>query len=93
MAEQVEGDLVGEYREYLGRFDKELGTGEFGDFVKHKGKLIKKLAYEEFESIYAEYHEVASAYFESMDRGDTINDIVVKLIRERAAQLILASPV
>ena len=93
MADQAKGDLVGEYREYLQRFDKELGTGDFGDFVKHKGKLIKKLAYDEFEPLYTEYHEVASAYFESMDRGDTINDIIVKLIRERAAQLILTSPV
>jgi hypothetical protein len=93
MADQAKGDLVAQYREYLERFAAELGEGNFGDFVKHKGKLIKKLAYDDFEPIYNEYHEVATAYFESVDRGDTINDIVVKLIRERAAQLILASPV
>lgn len=87
------GDYVAEYREYLERWEKAAGAAEFGDFVKHNGKLIQKLVYDDFESLYREYNEVAKAYFESIDRGDTINDIVVKLIRERAAQLILTSPV
>lgn len=89
-----EGDLVDEFRDYLARFDGLAGKPtDFGAFIKHEGRLVKKLTYEEFEPVHREYHDVARAYFESVDRGDTINDVVVKLIRERATQLLLTSPV
>jgi hypothetical protein len=88
-----EPDLVKEYREYLERFEEAVGDRPFGAFVKHHGRLVRKLRYEEFEPLYREYFEVARAYFDSVDRGDTINDVVVKLIRERATELFLASPV
>jgi hypothetical protein len=90
----AERDLVEEYREYLERFESLAnGPTDFGSFLKHNGRLVKKLRYDEFEPIYREYHEVAKAYFDSIDRGDTINDIVVKLLRERATELIKTSPV
>lgn len=88
------GELVDEYREYLERFDEAAGAPtDFGQFVKHNGRLCKKLRYDEFEPLYKEYNEVAKAYFESVDRGDTINDVIVKLIRDRATELIKTSPV
>jgi hypothetical protein len=88
------GDFVEEFREYLARFDQVAGgETDFGAFAKHNGRLVKKLRYEEFEPVYREYHDIARTYFESVDRGDTINDIVVKLIRERASELVLTSPV
>jgi len=89
----TEADLVQEYREYLERFEAQLGDSDFGAFVKHKGRLIKKLRYDEFEPLYKEYFEIAKAYYESIDRGDTINDLVVKLLRERATDLLKPSPV
>lgn len=89
----TEADLVQEYREYLERFEAQLGDSDFGAFVKHKGRLIKKLRYDEFEPLYQEYFEVAKAYYESLDRGDTINDLVVKLLRDRATDLLKPSPV
>ena len=46
----VTGDLVEEYRAYLGRFDDKVGPCEFGAYAKYNGRLIKKLRYEEFES-------------------------------------------
>ncbi len=88
-----EADLVQEYREYLERFEANLGESEFGAFVKHNGRLIKKLRYDEFEPLYKEYFEIAKTYYESLDRGDTINDLVVKLLRERATDLLKPSPV
>jgi hypothetical protein len=88
------GELVDQYREYLERFDEAAGQpADFGTFVKHNGRLCKKLRYDEFEPLYKEYNEVAQAYFESIDRGDTINDVIVKLIRDRATELIIVSPV
>ena len=69
------------------------GALEPGEFAKHNGKLIQKLAFAEFEPVYKEYMGLASHYIQGLDRGDTVNDLVVKLIREHAAKLILTSPV
>jgi hypothetical protein len=82
-----------EYAEYVARFDTAAGdTVAVGAFAKYKGRLIKKLTAEEFSEKNKEYLELASHYFHSLDRGDTINDVVVKLVRERAAELVLTSP-
>lgn len=86
-------DVVGEFKKYLDRFDEKYGDQDFGSFVKYEGRLVKKLRYEEFEPVYDEYYQVAKTYFDSVDRGDTINDVVVKLLRERAIELLLNSPV
>ena len=81
-----------EYRQYLERCDAELGPVEFGEFAKYNGQLIKKLSYEEFELLYVEYDEMASMYVASLERGDTINDLVAKVLREHATKLLLPVP-
>ena len=87
-------DLREEYARYLERFAAACGGEvEVGAFAKFKGKLIKKVAFEEFGELHAEYHELAAHYLESLDRGDTINDVVVKQVRELAAKLVLTAPV
>ena len=85
-------DLVDEYRAYLDRFESVGGSGEFGSFVKHNGRLIKKMRYDEFEPKYNEYRDVASAYEDSVTRGDTINDVVVKILRECCDELLIERP-
>lgn len=86
-------DIAVEYAGYLRRFEEAVGQLEPGEFAKHNGKLIQKLAFAEFEPVYKEYMGLASHYIEGIDRGDTVNDLVVKLIREHAAKLVLPSPV
>jgi len=87
-------DLREEYAQYLQRFVTAIGEDvEVGAFAKFKGKLIKKLAPDEFGELHTEYHQLAAHYLESLDRGDTINDIVVKEVRELAAKLVLTAPV
>ena len=81
------------YEEYLERFAEVAGDQEFGAFVKHEGRLVKKLQREEFAKLNAEYYDLAKRYFESIDRGDTINDVVVRMIRQKATELFLTSPV
>ena len=87
-------DLQDEYQQYLARFagavEKDVDVGAFAKF---KGKLVKKMAFDEFSQVHDEYHKLAAHYFESLDRGDTINDIVVKTVRDHAATLILTAPV
>jgi hypothetical protein len=93
MATSGRVDIAKEYRDYLSRFDAEYGESELGVFVKHRGRLVKKMRLEEFEPVYLEFSDMARTYFDSLDRGDTINDVVVKLLRERAIELLVTSPV
>jgi hypothetical protein len=78
--------------EYLERFTRAVGERAVGAFAKHAGHLIKKLSFEEFASAYLEYSELLASYHSSLARGDTINDIILKLLRERAANLVLPAP-
>ena len=86
-------DLVAEYKGYLERFDEGAGPADFGAFAKYNGRLVKKMRFDEFEPIYREYFDIAKTYMDSLERGDTINDVVVKLLREKASELFLESPV
>jgi hypothetical protein len=85
-------DLPGRYAEYLDRFAREIGDVKPGAFAKYAGRLIKKLSFEEFTPAYIEYTEILERYEESLDRGDTINDLVLKLLREQSANLVLKPP-
>jgi len=86
-------DVADEYQGYLRRFEEKVGPRQPGEFVKYNGRLIKRLDAAEFEAVYKEYMGLATHYLEGLDRGDTVNDVVVKLIRDHAANLILTSPV
>jgi hypothetical protein len=85
-------DLADRYHQYLERFAREVGDIEVGSFKKHQGKLIKKMSFEEFTPVLLEYLEMCERYQESVERGDTINDVVLKVIREQAATLVLQPP-
>jgi hypothetical protein len=85
-------DLPARYHEYLERFAKELGELPAGAFAKFGGHLIKKLTFEEFTPAYLEYTDMRTHYDESVDRGDTINDVVLRVLREKAARLVLSPP-
>ena len=82
-------ERVEQYRSYLKRFDEQLGPVEFGAYAKHRGRLIKKLRYDEFEEKVRELEEVDKAYTAIMERGDTINDVLVRILRERCDELLL----
>lgn len=85
-------DLPGKYHEYLERFHTEVGDVASGAFAKYAGKLIRKLSFEEFTPVFIEYTEMADRYRESIERGDTINDVVLKILREQAATLVMKPP-
>jgi hypothetical protein len=85
-------DLPGRYHEYLERFTQQLGEVKVGAFAKFGGRLIKKLSFEEFTPAYLEYTEIFDRYNDSLERGDTVNDVVLRILREQAANLVLAPP-
>jgi hypothetical protein len=82
-------DTVEEYRQYLERFDTLHGPCEFGTYMKHKGRLIKKLTYDEFEPRWQELGTIERAYEDVVTRGDTINDVLMKVLRERRDELLV----
>jgi hypothetical protein len=83
------GNLVEEYKQYLERFERAVGPCEFGAYAKYKGRLVKKLRYDEFETKWTEFQEVDVAYAAILERGDTINDVLVRVLRERCDELLL----
>jgi hypothetical protein len=85
-------ELRHHYDDYLERFAREVGDIELGAFAKHAGHLIKKLSFDEFTAAHVEYHELLAHYRDSLARGDTINNVVGKLLRERAASLVVPPP-
>jgi hypothetical protein len=85
-------DLPARYHEYLHRFATKIGIHEVGEFAKFNSKLIKKLSFEEFTPAFLEFHDLSEQYFSSIDRGDTINDVVLRVLREKAATLVLDPP-
>jgi len=82
-------DAVDEYRRYLERFEQQVGPCDFGTYTKVKGRLIKKLTFDEFEARWREFEEVSQAYDQIIVNGDTINDVLVKLLRERSDELLV----
>lgn len=85
-------DLPARYHEYLARFAAEVGELPAGAFAKFGGRLIKKLAFEEFTSAFLDYTELLARYDESVERGDTIDDLVLRILRDKAADLVLPPP-
>jgi hypothetical protein len=81
-----------EYQAYLARWERDLGSSEVGTFAKFAGRLIKKMTEEEFAPVHQEYESLARRYHESVVRGDTVNDVVVRLLRDRAATLVRTGP-
>jgi hypothetical protein len=87
-----DAELGRRYTEYLERFAREVGELEVGAFAKHAGHLIRKLSLKGFTEADAGYRQLLAQYHDSLARGDTINNIVLKLVRELAANLVLPAP-
>ena len=88
----AEKDHLEDFRAYLGRFEGAAGEHEFGDFVKHNGRLVKKLNFDEFVTRWDEFHALKTKYEEIFQRGDTLNDAMIRVLRERAAELMIDPP-
>src|SRR5207237_201236 len=82
-------DFVLEYKEYLERFTAQCGELDFGKYGKTGRGMVKKLRYEEFAEKYQRYAGLERRYLEAMQRGDTVNDAVLKILRESSVELLL----
>ncbi|HZS37813.1 MAG TPA: hypothetical protein VFF06_13340 [Polyangia bacterium] len=77
------------YLEYLGRFEAHVGAIAVGAYGKFHGKLVRKLSAEEFTVKHGELTKLAKTYQTILERGDTLNDALTKLLRERQIELLL----
>lgn len=82
-------ELVKAFREYVARFDQEIGPKEFGQFGTWERQLVKKLKYDEFVEKYQQYRQMDETYRGILERGDTINDMMLRALREIAAELLI----
>jgi hypothetical protein len=85
-------DALGAYEAYLQRFGDALGEVAVGGFAKHNGQLVQKMSPGEFEAQRLEYEHLYATYERAMIRGDTINDMVMRMLRENAAKLLQEAP-
>ena len=89
MGEPASPEVQQAYDAYLERVEGILGEKTVGGYATHQGRLIKVLQIAEFGKRFIEYRQLQQHYEQSMARGDTINDAILQLLRERAAELLL----
>lgn len=77
------------YLDYLGRFEQHVGPMAVGSYGKYAGRLVRKLGAEEFTAKYGEYSKLSDHYRTMLERGDTLNDALTKILRERRDELLL----
>jgi hypothetical protein len=82
----------GAYRAYLDRFDREVGALDEGAYAKYNGHLVRKLAASEFGEREREYRQLCDDLEKTVLSGRTINNKLIKQIRERAAELVVPPP-
>lgn len=81
--------MVGDYRAYLSRFDAEVGALAVGAYGKWQGQLVRKLSEAEFATRSAEFDQLDRTYRGILERGDTIDDTLVRVWRERRCELLI----
>ena len=83
---------VDPYLDYLARFESHVGALAVGAYGKFHGKLVRKLSADEFVTRHGEFATLDKTYRGILERGDTINDAVVRMWRERRAELLIDDP-
>jgi len=88
-----QGDLQDHYAEYVERLTQHVGDIGVGDFATYAGRLIHKMSLDEFTEAFTEYNDLLARHRESLARGDTVDDLLLKLLREQSANLVMPPPV
>jgi hypothetical protein len=81
-------DLIDIYRRYLSKFDELFGALGFDETVRNKGKLIKKLKYDDFIIKWNEFKKIEAYLKEVMSKGATLNDEVNRTYAELSATVL-----
>jgi hypothetical protein len=81
-------DYVDIYKRYLTKFDELFGALSFEETVRYKGKLIRKLKYDEFVGKWNEFKKIENYLKEVMTKGATLNDEVNRTYAELSATVL-----
>ncbi len=81
-------DVIDIYRLYLSKFEELFGDLDYEEVVQHKGKLIRKLKYEEFVDKWAEFKRIEGYLREVMSTGATLNDEINRTYKELSANVL-----
>lgn len=81
-------DLVDIYRRYLTKFEELFGGVGFDETVRYKGKLIRKLRYDDFVTKWNEFKKIEVYLKEVMTKGATLNDEVNRTYAELSATVL-----
>lgn len=84
-----EKKLIEEFKNYLNRFEREIGAKEFGDYGTWNQYVVKKYTFDEFKSKFEEYINLGKLYADILERGDTVNDAIFRTLQESGANLII----
>ncbi len=77
------------YDLYQQRFRDKVGDVEVGGYGKFGTQLVKKLSSTEFAKHWQDFVELRANYDRMMEMGLTVDNLILKLLRERASTLIL----
>ncbi len=81
--------LSDEYGRYLARFEAQVGRIEVGAYGQWQGRLVRKLSTEEFLAKLGDFTALRKTYTQMVEHGNTIDNALLKILRERAAELLL----
>ena len=87
MTEQ--GTLIDEFKQYITRFQTDVGQREFGEYGSWNGFVVKKMNFDEFVAKYEEFRNLERLYADILERGDTVNDAIFRTLREQGANLLI----
>jgi hypothetical protein len=81
-------EFIDIYRRYLAKFEKLFGELDFDETVQHRGKLVKKMRYDEFVTKWTEFKQIEDYLREVMSKGATLNDEVNRNYLELSASVL-----
>ncbi len=81
-------ELITAFKEYVERFDKEVGPKEFGEYGTWNQHVVRKMNFDEFVAKYKLYKELSKLYEEILEEGATVSDEIYRSLQEAATDLI-----
>ena len=81
--------LIEEFKQYIERYQKEVGNREFGEYGSWNGFVVKKMNFDEFVAKYEEFRNLERLYADILERADTVNDAIFRTLREQGANLLI----
>ncbi len=77
------------FAEYERRFNRLVGEIEPGQYGQFRGRLVRRLAVEQFADKNAEYQALGADLMKAISSGDTIDETIALEIRAAEVDLVM----